>query len=516
MSAESVVHPDGRVELLADLSASPLFNHDLAPTPVSARTWTTYTYAALWIAMAHCIPTYMLAEGLLKVGMSWQQAIFTVSLGNLIVLLPILLNSHPGTKYGIPFPVFARAAYGVYGANLPAIMRALVACGWFGINCWIGGEAVNACIAAFFPAWKTMGGSIAGYPLGLWMGFFLFWGLNILIIYKGMEAVRHLENWSAPFVLVMTGALLWWLVDQAHGFGPIMAEAGKLTSWDLFLPVFIPSLTAMIGFWATLSLNMPDFTRFGKSQREQLIGQVLGLPTTMTLFAMMGIVITSAGALVFGQKAWGPVQLVSQIQNPWIVAVGMFTIVVATVSVNIAANVVSPANDFANAWPKRIDFKLGGLITGILGILIQPWRLLNDAGSYIFDWLGLYAGGLGAVAGVLAWDYWVRRRTQLALPDLYRTQGAYTYQGGWNWAALAATLAGCFLAWGGKAIAFMAPLVPYGWFVGFFGAAALYAIFSRLGGDADLTFTPPGPAGSAEGPGPQAPLLGAMPEAGPA
>lgn len=497
MAAEVKAHPDGRVELLADLSASPLHNEDLAPTPLSARTWSTYTYAALWIAMAHCIPTYMLAEGLLKVGMSWQQAIGTVCLGNLIVLLPILLNSHPGTKYGIPFPVFARAAYGVHGANLPALMRALVACGWFGINCWIGGEAVDACIAAFFPAWKAMG-VVGGYPLGLWLGFALFWGLNLLIVYKGMEAVRHLENWSAPFVLVMTGILLWWLVDQAHGLGPIMAEPGKLQSWGAFWPVFVPALTAMIGFWSTLSLNMPDFTRFGRSQREQLVGQVVGLPTTMTLFAMMGIVITSAGAHVFGKAAWGPVQLVSQIQNPWVVAVGMFTIGVATISVNIAANVVSPANDFANAWPKRIDFKTGGLITGILGVLIQPWRLLNDPTAYIFDWLGFYAGGLGAVAGVLAWDYWVVRRTELELAELYRPHGRYRYAGGWSPAALVATAFGCFLAWGGKLLPFMAPLLPYGWFVGFGGAALAYALLVRWQ-PAPEAWSGPSPAAEAFG-----------------
>lgn len=478
MEGTELRHPDGRVELVADVSDSPLYNHDLAPTPVAARTWTTYNFAALWIAMAHCIPTYMLASGLIAVGMTWGQAIFTIMLGNLIVLAPILLNSHPGTKYGIPFPVFARAAYGVFGANLPALMRALVACGWFGINAWIGGTALNTFLVTLVPAWATWGGTIGGYPPGLWISFLIFWGLNILIIYKGMEALRHFENWSAPFVLVMTVALLAWAVWAAQGLGPIMSQPGKFQTLAEFMPIFIPALTAMIGFWATLSLNMPDFTRFGAGQKQQVVGQVLGLPTTMTAFAAMGVIITSASAILFGRAIWDPVDLVGEFTNPWVVGVAMFTVVVATLSVNIAANVVSPANDFSNMWPSRIDFKTGGLITGILGIVIQPWRLLSDASAYIFDWLGFYAGGLGAIAGVLVWDYWVRRRTELKLVDLYTVSGSYAYRGGWNWAAVWATLLGCFLAWGGRVLPVMAPLVPYGWFVGFFGAALAYHVLS--------------------------------------
>lgn len=478
MGQDVLRHPDGRVELVADVSASPLYNHDLAPTPVSARTWTTYNFAALWIAMAHCIPTYMLASGLIAVGMSWAQAVFTILLGNLIVLAPILLNSHPGTRYGIPFPVFARAAYGVHGANLPALMRALVACGWFGINAWIGGTALNTFFHSVIPGWSAWGGTIAGYAPGLWISFALFWGLNILVVYKGMETLRHVENWSAPFVFVMTIALLVWAVWAAKGLGPIVSQPGKYRTLGAFLPVFVPSLTAMIGFWATLSLNMPDFTRFGAGQKQQLLGQVLGLPTTMTAFAAMGVAITSASTILFGRAMWDPVELVGQFENPWVVAVSMFTIVVATLSVNIAANVVSPANDFSNLWPSRIDFKTGGLITGILGVAIQPWRLLSDASAYIFDWLGFYAGGLGTVAGVLVWDYWIKRRTELDLPGLYEVSGAYAYRSGWNLAAIAATAIGCFLAWGGRVLPFMAPLVPYGWFVGFFGAALCYHVLS--------------------------------------
>ncbi|HKB09298.1 MAG TPA: NCS1 family nucleobase:cation symporter-1, partial [Vicinamibacterales bacterium] len=346
---------DGRVELVDTrrVEASPLYNEDLAPVPVERRNWSTYNYAALWVSMAHCIPTYMLASGLLASGMNWSQALVTILLGNTIVLIPILLNSHPGTKYGIPFPVFARAAYGTLGSNVPALMRALVACGWFGIQAWIGGEALNTFFRTIVPGWPTLlGAGFGGHTTTEWLSFLLFWGMNVFIIYRGMDLLREVENWAAPFVLVMTAILLWWAIGRANGLGPLLAQPGKFRTFREFWPVFVPSLTAMIGFWATLSLNMPDFTRFGRSQREQMVGQIVALPTTMSVFAAMGVMITSATAIIYGSAIWDPVQLVGRFSSPVIVAIAMFTVVVATVAVNIAANVVSPANDFANAFPR--------------------------------------------------------------------------------------------------------------------------------------------------------------------
>ena len=462
---------DGRVELIstARVEASPLYNHDLAPVPLSRRTWSTYNYAALWISMAHCIPTYMLASGLMASGMNWKQALVTIVLGNTIVLVPILLNSHPGTKYGIPFPVFARAAYGTLGSNVPALMRALVACGWFGIQTWIGGEALHTFFKATIPGWPgLLGPGFGGHPTTEWLSFLLFWALNVFIIYRGMDLVRKVENWAAPFVLVMTTILLWWAVRNANGLGPLLSHPGKFRSFAEFWPVFVPSLSAMIGFWATLSLNMPDFTRFGRSQREQMVGQVVALPTTMAVFAAMGVMITSATAIIFGQVIWDPVVLVGKFTSPFIVAVSMFTVVVATVAVNIAANVVSPANDFANAFPRFISFKTGGLITGVLGIVIQPWKLLADPSGYIFTWLLGYSGGLGSIAGVLIADYWFVRGRELRLEDLYLPDGAYR---GWNIRAIAATAIGCALAWGGLIVPALKPLYDFAWFVGFFAAA---------------------------------------------
>ncbi|HLA94620.1 MAG TPA: NCS1 family nucleobase:cation symporter-1 [Pyrinomonadaceae bacterium] len=470
---ETIQHSDGRVELreeaFKEIESSPLYNEDLAPVPVGKRNWTTYNYAALWISMAHCIPTYMMASGLILAGMNWWQALITILLGNIIVLAPILLNSHPGTKYGIPFPVFARAAYGTAGSNLPALMRALVACGWFGIQAWIGGQAIYIFLGSIIPGWATLlGASVGGHTPTEWLSFLLFWGLNILIIYRGMNVLRHFENWAAPFVLVMTAVLLGWIIYQAGGIGFLLHEPGKFHTFGEFFPIFIPSLTAMIGFWATLSLNMPDFTRFGKCQREQAVGQVVALPTTMVVFAAMGILITSAAVVVFPQMnpadAWDPVKLVGQFSQPLVVAISMFTIIIATLSVNIAANVVSPANDFANAFPKLISFRTGGLITGIIGILMMPWKLLADPSGYIFSWLLGYSGGLGSIAGVLIADYWLVRRKDLNLGDLYRTTGEYR---GWNWRAVLATLLGCFFAWIGLIIPVLRPLYDYAWFVGF-------------------------------------------------
>jgi nucleobase:cation symporter-1, NCS1 family len=551
-NSETIQYPDGRVELnqdaSAEISASPLFNRDLAPVKVSERNWTTYNYAALWISMAHCIPTYMLSSGLISAGMNWWQALITILLGNTIVLVPILLNSHPGTKYGIPFPVFARASYGTFGSNVPALMRAIVACGWFGIQAWIGGEALNILLSRI-PGWTMLfGRQVGGYALGEWISFSLFWGMNIFIIYRGMDLLRKVENWAAPFVLIMTALLLGWAIWKAHGLGYLLTQESKFHSLGQFWPIFIPSLTGMIGFWATLSLNMPDFTRFGHSQKEQAVGQVVALPTTMTMFAAMGVMITSAAVVIYphmkAEELWDPMKLVGQFQQVAVVAVSMFTVVVATLAVNIAANVVSPANDFANAFPRWISFRTGGLITGVIGILMQPWRLLADPSGYIFSWLVGYSGGLASIAGVLIVDYWIVRRKQLALGDLYRTTGDYAYERmtnktarivvviafvalggiflvlyqsssnvepmsvarystrlvvtvtvvfgllwlglratagrGWNWRAVLATLIGCSLAWIGVFVPALKPLYDYAWFVGFGASAIAYLVLTKL------------------------------------
>lgn len=467
------------VELDVDVSSSRLYNKDLAPTKLKERTWNTYNFAALWIGMAHCIPTYMLAAGLIALGMNWKQAIFTITLGNIIVLIPILLNAHPGTKYGIPFPVLARASFGTRGANIPALLRAGVATGWFGINTFIGGSALNNFLIALFPSWKSLGGSFsfAGLSLPALITFMVFWAVQIWIIYKGMNAIRFFENWAAPVVLIMALMLLIYVVSKA-GLGPIMKDPGKLNNFKDFFPVFIPSLTGMVGFWATLSLNIPDFTRFGKGQKEQMIGQTVGLLPTMTIFSSMGVIITSATVLLYGKAMWDPSEILLKFSNPFILIFSLFGLLIASVSVNIAANIVSPANDFSNLAPKHISFKTGGLITGIIGILIMPWKLLTNAGDYIFNWLGVYSGFLGPIAAILIVDYFIIRKKELNVADLYKEEGGeYGYSNGFNYAAIVALVAGVVVALIGKIIPSLHWLFDYAWFVGF---AVSYVVYYML------------------------------------
>ncbi|MGD0658641.1 MAG: NCS1 family nucleobase:cation symporter-1 [Syntrophorhabdales bacterium] len=468
---------DQMVELRENISQSSLYNKDLAPTLLKQRTWNTYNYAALWIGMAHCIPTYMLAGGLIALGMNWKQALFTITLGNLIVLIPMLLNAHPGTKYGIPFPILARASFGVFGANIPALLRAGVACGWFGIQTFIGGAAVNMLFSALIPGWKTMGGSftIAGLSLPLAICFMIFWLIQIYIIYRGMDLIRRFENWAAPVVIALALILVIWMIASVHGFGPLLAEPSKFKSFGEFFAVFIPSLTGMVGFWATLALNIPDFTRFAKDQKKQMIGQSIGLPPTMLVFSAMGVIITSATVLLYGKAMWDPVEVISRFSNTFVLLLGFFGVIVATLSVNIAANVVSPANDFSNLIPKYISFRLGGLITGIIGILIQPWKLLADPSGYIFGWLGTYSGFLGPIAGVIIADYWVVRRRNLRLADLYKREGAYAYSAGFNWKAIIALVVGVVVALIGRLIPSLKILFDYAWFVGFAAAFIVYS-----------------------------------------
>ena len=485
-SGAVIEYDDGRVELTDpdSLTGSALYNRDLAPVPLSRRNWSTYNYAALWITMSASIPAYMLSSGLIASGMNWWQALVTILLGNLIVLIPILLNSHPGTKYGIPFPVFARASYGVIGSNLPALMRAIVACGWFGIQSWIGGQALYTLLNCLYPGWTTLlGGPVFEHTPTEWISFLAFWAFQMLIIYRGMDWLKRIAGFSAPFVMFMTALLVVWAVWQAHGLGYLFTQPGKFRSLAEFLPVFIPSVTAMVGYWATLSLNMPDFTRFGRSQKEQIVGQVVALPAAMTAIAAMGVIVTSAAIVIYPHMKiddlWNPVKLIGQFTNPLIVAAAMFTVTLATLSVNIAANVVSPANDFANTFPRWVSFRRGALITGVLGILMQPWRLIADPSGYIFSWLLGYSGGLGSIAGVLIVDYWIIRKRQLDLVSLYTIKGDYFYKFGWNSTAVAATMIGCGFAWIGVVVPALKPMFDYAWFVGLAAASLSYWILMR-------------------------------------
>ncbi len=488
-SEPQVYEREGLYEVRGEIR-SPYVNHDLMPTTFQQRRWATKDIAALWISMSACVPTYMLASSLIAEGMSWWQAVLTIFLGNTIVLLPMVLNAHAGTKYGIPFPVYCRPSFGILGANVPAVLRALVACGWFGIQAWIGGWAIFKILAVYYPSWEIMPKNIMGINLPQLICFLFFWGINMYVIHRGIESIRVLLNIKAPLLILLGLALLYWAYKNAGGFGPMLDTPSAFSEGrpkaGQFWSFFFPALTGMIGFWATLSLNIPDFTRYAYTQRDQVVGQALGLPTTMGLFSFIGVAVTSATVMIFGETIWDPVVLITRFKSPALLVVALVSLVIATLATNIAANVVSPANDFANIWPEKISFRTGGFITGVIGILIQPWRLVADPTGYIFTWLVGYSALLGSIGGILICDYYVIRKTKLDLLALYEKKGMYWYKGGWNPAALIALVAGVVPNMPGflgtikvmKVAQFWMDLYSYAWFVGFGISFVVYTVLS--------------------------------------
>lgn len=472
---------------------SPLYNSDLAPVPPERRTWTMWNIAALWIGMAICITTYTLASGLIEQGMNWWQATLTVFLGNVIVLIPMTLNAHPGTAFGIPFPVLLRSSFGTLGANIPALMRAFVACGWFGIQTWVGGAAMyatGAVIFGFDPATKV-NLPLLGIPMGELICFLLFWLLNIAIIWRGMESIKWLEVWSAPLLIATGIGLLCWALKAANGWGPILSQPSKFKNNAEFWPVFAGGLTAMVGYWATLSLNIPDFSRFAKSQRAQVLGQALGLPLAMTFYSFLGIAVTSATMVIFGEAIWDPVKLMTKFNSPALSVMALVTFAVATLSTNIAANVVSPANDFSNLSPRRISFRTGSLITGFIGILMAPWKLYQDPRGYIFTWLIGYSALLGPVAGIMIADYFVHRRRTLDVSALFDPAGEYRFTHGFSLVGIAALifavlpnipgfLVAVHLLSANKVSGLLLSIYSYAWFAGFALAFLLYLGLRRI------------------------------------
>jgi len=474
----------------AEVMSSSLYNEDLAPTGPERRTWTTYNIAALWVGMAIVITTYTLASGLMVAGMNWWQALLTISLGNLIVLIPMILNAHAGTKYGVPFPVFVRSSFGTKGANVAAMARALVACGWFGIQTWLGGLALDALLTVFWGGW-------AGVPGHEFITFFAFWVLQVAIILGGMEGIKYFESYSAPLLIVGSIALLVWAFYAGGGISNVFTSSVELQQGSTpFWTLFWPSLAANVGYWITISLNIPDFTRYAKSQRSQAIGQALGLPLTMTAFSFIGTAVTAATVVIFGEAVWDPVVLITQISGPFVLVIAMVVIVIAQISTNMAANVVSPSNDFSNLAPKYISFKTGGIVTALIGVVSFPWILLESAGAYIFTWLVGYGSLLGAIGAVMIVDYWIVRKRRLDLAELYKPDGIYAYSGGYNWRALIAVLVGVVPVVPGFLNAAVTPggivanptfldsLYTYGLFFTFTVAALSYLAMTKIGGGA--------------------------------
>jgi nucleobase:cation symporter-1, NCS1 family len=468
-------------------------NKDLAAVPIGSRTWGTRNYAALWVSMSLCIPTYMLSSSLIEGGMNWWQAVLTVFLGNAIVLVPMVLNGHAGAKYGIPFPVFARASFGLRGANIPAMLRAVVACGWFGIQTWIGGFSLFQIVKIWSPGFAQLPAIFPasfGLETGPAITFFLFWCLNMFVVYLGIESIKKLLLFKAVFLPLAALALACWALWAAHGLGPILSQPSKFSTPQEYWNFFFPALTGMVGFWATVSLNIPDFTRYAKSQRAQILGQAFALPLSMTAFAFVGVIVTSATMIVFGSAIWDPVVLAGKFQSPWLVTFAMLAVAISTLATNIAANIVSPANDFSNLAPSKIDFRMGGYITGVIGFLIFPWKLIADPHGYIFTWLIAYSSLLGPVGGILIADYFFIRNKKLKVDDLYKKKGVYWYFEGYNINAIVALITGIlpnipgFLTTVGLVgkdafPVFLNHIYFYAWFVGFAVSGLIYYFLEK-------------------------------------
>lgn len=483
-----MTHPAPPGTLARDAS---LWNEDLAPTPAAHRTWTAYHYITLWIGMVVCIPGYMLAAGLIDQGFSALQAVGLVLAGNLVVLVPMLLNGHAGAKYAVPFAVLVRTSFGTQGAKLPALLRALVACGWFGIQCWVGGSAIYA-IGNI-----VSGGALTGARLG-WIGidagqlacFLLFWALHLWFIARGPESVRWIETVTAPVKVLIVLALLAWAWHKADGFGPMLSAPSQFVEGGRrqgeFWAVFWPAFTAMAGYWSGLAMNIPDFTRFARSQRDQAMGQAIGLPLPQAGLAFVGVAVTSATVTLYGKAIWDPVDLAGRMEG-LAVAVGLAIITVDTLCVNLAANVVGPAYDFTAIFPRRLNFARGGYLTAVLGIAMMPWKLIESSGGYIFTWLIGYGALLGPVLGIMIADYWLLRRTRIDVAALYDAHGPYAYRKGWNpagWVALAAAvlphvpgfLATAFPQAFGAVPEFFRQLYLYAWFSGLLIAMGVYGL----------------------------------------
>jgi nucleobase:cation symporter-1, NCS1 family len=452
-----------------------LWNDDLRPCTLAEHNWPGVKFSALWVGMCLCLPTYSLASGMIAMGMDWKEAVLTIFVGSVTVLIPILLVSHAGTRFGIPYPVFARLWFGMRGAHLPALARALIAAGWFGINSWFGGQALDAIVGRLAGPWN-------GFSAHLAVAFAIFWLLNVAVAMRGPQAIGRLASISAPTLAVATVVLLAWAVTREGGFGPMLSMPPSLHGVT-FWAAFFPSVIGVISFWATMALNIPDYTRYAKTQRGQMLGQAFSMPLTMAAFSFVGIAVTSATVLLFGKALWNPIDLIVKFPTPIVLVAGII-VMMSSITINVGANVMAPARAFENLWPSRITFAAGAVLTGVLSLLMQPWFVLASFGNYIFTWLGTYGALLGPLDGIAIADYWIVRSLRIDLIGLYTPASRYDYRGGLNLRALIAVVIGWAVALLGLAVPALHFLWAGGWLFGLCGGLIAYALLMR--GDASV------------------------------
>jgi NCS1 family nucleobase:cation symporter-1 len=467
------------LEVGEDLEKSPRYNEDIAPTKIAERTWNRWNIASLWVGMAICVPTYTLG-GVLTVyfGLSVTEALWTIFVANLVVLIPLTLNAYPGTRYGIPCPVVLRASFGIVGSNVPALIRAIVACGWFGVQTLFGGIAIHLLLSALFDGWAALGGT------GEVLGFFIFWAANITVVIRGSESIKLLETLAAPLLLIVAIGLIVWALPKVSISEILSIPANRPADAPL-ASYFMAALTAMVGFWATLSLNIPDFSRFAESQRSQIAGQIIGLPITMFIFSGLGVLLTSASFGLVGETIADPINLIGKIDSPFWVVLAMLMIILATISTNTAANVVSPTNSFQNIAPKLINETKGVLLTGFIGVILMSWELAKKLGWFESDvsieslysnWLLGYSSLLGPIAGIMILDYFVVRKQHYELRDLYLSGRSYP---DWHVPGLVAFLVPVALTVIAIVTGKLSWFYDYGWFTGSFLGGLIYWFMCR-------------------------------------
>jgi nucleobase:cation symporter-1, NCS1 family len=447
-----------------------MWNEDLRPCTLAEHSWPGSKFAALWVGMCLCLPTYSLASGMIALGMNWWESVLTILIGCVVVMFAILLVSHAGTKFGIPYPVFARLWFGTRGAHLPALARAVIGAGWFGINSWFGGAALDAILTRVLPFWS-------GIAIHLGVAFAIFWAINVLVAMRGPQAIGRLAQFSAPTLALGAVILLAWALHREGGFGPMLAAPATIHG-PAFWAVFYPSVVGVIAFWATLALNIPDYTRYAKTQRGQMLGQILSMPLTMAAFSFVGIAVTSTTVILYGKALWNPVDLIVTFPTPVVIIAGIL-IILSSVTINVGANVMAPARAFQNLWPQRIGFATGAVLTGLLSLAMEPWKILHDFGTYVFTWLGTYGAMLGSFDGLAIADYWLVRKARLDLAQLYTPGGRYSYAGGLNPRAVIAVLFGWGLALLGLAVPPLHFLWSGGWIFSLLGGLIAYWLLMR-------------------------------------